>query len=173
MQQNFAVVGPTGPKSDSGKRRASLNALKHGIFAEVLIQGGKFHGQIDNLDAMVAHLRRAIPPRNALTSILIDQLAITFIRQAQLYALDSELAPIFFKRLKEHTHDASTSIITASIERADEIAFIQRSPSLEVLIKYEAALDRKADRILKQIEKAQLMGAEQPEGSSPESGADH
>lgn len=173
MQEHLAVSGPTGPRSDAGKRRARRNALKHGIFAQVLIQGGEFQGRTDTLDTIVTELRRTIRPRNGLTDILIDQLAITLMRQARLYSLDSELAPVFFKRLKEHTQDATTSVITASIERADEVAFIQRSPSLEVLIKYESNLDRKLERLLNQIDKAQLMGAEPPAGSPRESGADH
>lgn len=149
----------TGPKTSPGKRRVRLNALKHGIFAEILFQEGKLQVPAQQFDDLVQELRHAIRPTNALEDILIDQLAMTLIRLARLYTADSEVAPVFFNRLKECTDDATASIVTASIEKGDEVAFFHRGPSLDVLVRYEASLDRKVGKLLNQIEQARRIGS--------------
>jgi hypothetical protein len=136
-----------------------LNALKHGIFAEILFQEGKLQVPAQQFDDLVQELRHAIRPTNALEDILIDQLAMTLIRLARLYTADSEVAPVFFNRLKECTDDATASIVTASIEKGDEVAFFHRGPSLDVLVRYEASLDRKVGKLLNQIEQARRIGS--------------
>jgi len=147
----------TGPKTVPGKRRAKLNATKHGIFAEVLFEGGKFQVPARQFDDLVQDLRHAIRPANALECILVDQIAITLIRLARLYAADSQVAPVFFNRLKQCTDDATASIVTASIEKGDEVAFFHRGPSLDLLVRYEVSLDRKVGKLLNQIEQARRI----------------
>jgi hypothetical protein len=136
-----------------------LNAVKHGIFVEMLFQGGKFEAVAQQFNDLVKELCQAIRPTNALEDILVDQLAMTLMRLARLYAADSEVAPGFFARLKESTDDASTSIVTVAIEKADEVAFFHRGPSLDSLVRYEASLDRKVGKLLNQIEQAHRIGS--------------
>jgi hypothetical protein len=149
----------TGPKTPAGKERVKLNALKHGIFAEIVFQGGKFQAPIELFDDLVSELRNAIRPTNGLEFILVDKLAITLFRLSRVYQADSEVAPLFFKRLKENADDESTSIVTASIEKDNEVAFFRRGPSLEVLVRYEASLVRQVGKILDQIEQARRIGS--------------
>jgi hypothetical protein len=149
----------TGPKTALGKKRMKFNAVKHGIFVEILFSGGKFEAAAQQFNDLVRELHEAIRPTNALEHILVDQLAMTLIRLARLYAADSEVAPAFFARLKESTDDASTSIVTAAIEKADEVAFFHRGPSLDSLVRYEVSLDRKVGKLLDQIEQARRIGS--------------
>jgi hypothetical protein len=148
----------TGPKTESGKKRVSFNAVKHGIFVEILFQDSKFQAGAKNFEGLLQQLREAIRPASILEDILVDQLAITLIRLARLYTADSEIAPAFFSRLKESTDDASAAIVTAAIEKADEVAFFHRGPSLDSLVRYESSLDRKVGKLLDQIEQARRIG---------------
>jgi hypothetical protein len=159
MANSRSICSPTGPRTPQGKRRVRLNALNHGIFAEIVFGEGKFQTPVEDFDNLVHGLRRTFQPTNPFAVMLIDQLAITLIRLAKLYAADSEIAPTFFRRLQESTDDASTSVITASIEKADQVAFFHRGPSLEVLIKYEASLDRKVAKLLDQLEQVRRIGS--------------
>jgi len=160
MSNNFGTKQSTGPKSAGGKQRVKLNALKHGIFAEIVFQGGKFQAPVELFDDLVYELRNTIRPTNGLEYILVDELAITLYRLSRVYQADSEVAPLFFRRLKENTDDGSTSIVTASIEKEDEVAFFHRGPSLEVLVRYEAGLFRQVGKILDQIEQVRRIRSE-------------
>ena len=152
MSNSIGSKQSTGPRTAAGKQRVRLNALKHGIFAEIVFQGGKFQVPVELFDDLVLEIRNAVQPTNGLEFILVDKLAITLFRLSRVYQADSEVAPLFFKRLKENTDDGSTSIIMASIEKEDEVAFFHRGPSLEVLVRYEAGLVRQVGKILDQIE---------------------
>jgi hypothetical protein len=147
----------TGPRTAVGKQRVKLNALKHGIFAEIVFQGGKFQVPVELFDDLVHEIRNAVQPINGLEFILVDKLAITLFRLSRVYQADSEVAPLFFKRLKENTENGSTSIVTVSIEKDDEAAFFHRGPSLDVLVRYEAGLVRQVGKILDQIEQVRRI----------------
>jgi hypothetical protein len=63
----------TGPRSDEGKERARLNALKHGVTAQTPVLPGEdpalFHGLVEAFTA-------GLQPQNPVESILIDQMAL-------------------------------------------------------------------------------------------------
>jgi len=159
MSNSIGTKQSPGPRTAVGKQRVKLNALKHGIFAEIVFQGGKFQAPVELFDDLVDELRNTIRPTNGLEFILVDQLAITLFRLSRVYQADSEVAPLFFEKLKESTHDGSTSIVTAAIEKEDEVAFFHRGPSLEVLVRYEAGLFRQVGKILDQIEQVRRIGS--------------
>src|ERR1700690_344713 len=159
MSETPARKRSTGPKTEPGKQRVKFNAVTHGIFAEILFQGNNLKVEARQFDDLVGELREAIRPTNALEATLVDHLAIAFIRLARLYVADSEVAPLFFKRLKESTDDATAAIVTASIDKGDEVAFFHRGSSLDLLFPYEAGLDRKLGKLLGQIEQARRIGS--------------
>jgi hypothetical protein len=166
MSDNNGGKQSTGPKTDSGKRRVRLNALRHGIFAEIVLDGGKFQVSVELFDALVEDLRNSIRPLNGLESVLVDTLAIILFRLSRVYQADAEVAPLFFEKLKENTEDESTSIVTASIEKSDEVAFFRRGPSLELLVRYESGLVRQVGKILDQIEQVRGLGLESANSGS-------
>jgi len=166
MANSIGTKQSTGPRTAVGKQRVKLNALKHGIFAEIVFQGGKFQAPVELFDDLVDELRNSIRPTSGLEFILVDKLAITLFRLSRVYQADSEVAPLFFKKLKENTDDGSTSIVTASIEKDDEVAFFHRGPSLEVLVRYEAGLFRQVGKILDHIQQVRRIGSGSAEKAS-------
>jgi hypothetical protein len=82
----------TGPKTEAGKRRSSRNAMRHGIFAEKTLREADpelAEGQLR--DAFVAELRRDLKPKGAFEEVLVDKLALLYIRLQRLHQLEAAL----------------------------------------------------------------------------------
>src|SRR5450432_250648 len=64
----------TGPRTEEGKRRASLNALKHGCTAQTIILPGE---DIHHFAKFHQSLKDSLAPANALEESLVESLAQT------------------------------------------------------------------------------------------------
>jgi hypothetical protein len=145
------------PATFAGKQRIRLNALKYGILAQIILRDTKCQLPAERLGVLLQQLRTAIRPKNALSEIPVEQLAVTLLRLPRLYVVDSEIAPIFSDRVKEYTDDMSALLAATAVEKAEDLAFFHRGRSLELLIRFEAGRDRKVDRLFDQIQQAQRM----------------
>ncbi len=54
--------GPTGPRTELGKQRSKLNAVKYGIFSSVLLLGTESHQEFDRLTGSFLVFRITISP---------------------------------------------------------------------------------------------------------------
>ena len=70
----------TGPRTPSGKARSSLNALKHGFFADTVVLPGDKTESIDDFHALCDALRAEFAPVGPLEDILVERLAATYWR---------------------------------------------------------------------------------------------
>ena len=66
----------TGPKTEAGKSRSKLNALKHGLSAEKVVIGDEDPREFE---ALREELQRDWQPDTALESELVDQLSWNFL----------------------------------------------------------------------------------------------
>ena len=71
----------TGPRTEQGKQRASLNSTKHGVFSKVVVLRSESRAEYDEL---LARLREALQPEGALEELLVEKLATTTWRQRRL-----------------------------------------------------------------------------------------
>jgi hypothetical protein len=73
--------GPTGPRTQTGKQRSKLNAVKCGIFSSVMLLGSESK---DEFDSLVSGLMAHYQPVGSLEEALVDQLATSLWRFRRL-----------------------------------------------------------------------------------------
>jgi hypothetical protein len=72
---------PTGPRSSLGKDRTKHNALKHGIFSQVVLLKNEPRSEFDSL---LSRLRDDLQPEGMLEEILVEKLATLVWRHRRL-----------------------------------------------------------------------------------------
>jgi hypothetical protein len=70
----------TGPRTTAGKRRSRLNALKSGIFANVLLLDGE---SLAEFESLLTGLRKDFQPQGVFESVLVGDLAAAIWRKQQ------------------------------------------------------------------------------------------
>jgi hypothetical protein len=71
----------TGPRTPQGKERSKLNALRHGIFSEVVVLKGESHAKYRSL---LEELGKTLQPEGKPEEILVEKLAAILWRQRRL-----------------------------------------------------------------------------------------
>jgi hypothetical protein len=71
----------TGPRTELGKRRASRNATKHGVFSKVVVLEGESQAEYQKL---WAGLREAFRPVGEHEELLVEKLAVNEWRRRRL-----------------------------------------------------------------------------------------
>jgi len=130
----------TGPRTQLGKQRSSLNALKLGIFSKVVVLKNESQTEFEDLlDGLCDYLQ----PEGTLEQILVEKLAALFWRERRLIIADSK--PNILKEIDQHDPFRSNAL-----------------PEWDRLLRYETSLDRAIDRTLNQLERYQRMRLGQP-----------
>lgn len=81
--QGLALRGSTGPRSHRGKRRSRYNALKHGIFAKVVLQGSVLRESKAEYLELLASLCASLQPAGGAEELLVEKLAMLAWRMAR------------------------------------------------------------------------------------------
>ena len=81
-----AVRRARGPRTRIGKRRSSMNALKHGMLSEHLILEGENRSDFDKLHH---GLRCDFQPQGAMESYLVEHLAVLIWRRRRIVVAES------------------------------------------------------------------------------------
>jgi hypothetical protein len=76
----------TGPRTDLGKTRASMNALKHGITAQQIVVPGEDPAAFDQ---HLEQVRQALQPDGALEEQLAERIAVCMWRLRRLYNIEA------------------------------------------------------------------------------------
>jgi hypothetical protein len=108
----------TGPKTEAGKQRSSLNALRHGLTGQIIVLPG------DDLDAYQRHVQSYVKqckPKGAIEAQLVQTLADTAWRLNRVAALENNLLTLGMVRLPDQLTDAPEQVqqhlaIAASLE---------------------------------------------------------
>lgn len=75
----------TGPRTPAGRIRASLNAVRHGLYAETAVLPGEDRAAFDDL---CAHVEDALAPANEMERILVHRIAVLLWRQQRNLAAE-------------------------------------------------------------------------------------
>ena len=90
MQQELVAgrrkVKGTGPRTESGKQRASRNALKQGIFSKAVVLKGESRAEYERFRA---GLRKAREPQDEMEALLVDKLAMFTWRLRRVLVAES------------------------------------------------------------------------------------
>ena len=136
----LVVRRATGPRTQQGKKNSKYNALKHGVFSQVVLLKGEPQAELDSL---LSGLRNDLEPEGTLEELLVDKLAALVWRHRRLIIADAE-RPLRGTSLLEFPHD------------------LVGGPTLDLLLRYESNLERAFDRTLNQLERLQRMRKGQP-----------
>ena len=88
----IVLGGPTGPRTRRGKQRSRYNAVKHGIFSEVVLKGRE---SIEQYESLLCDLTRQFRPEETLEEVLVEKLAMLLWRHRRLVQTESaEIAKV-------------------------------------------------------------------------------
>ena len=117
----------------NGHSASRQNAVRHGIFADILLAGDKLGESRERYLALLSALRSSLRPADSFEELLVEKLSCLFLRLSRVYKADRWLAPKLFKKVGEAL-DASSSVEVVDILSADtEVVVCRRDPSPELV----------------------------------------
>jgi len=147
----------------NGKRTSKLNAVTHGILADILLVGDHLGESSETYTRMLSALRRSIRPVDNFEELQIEKLAFLYIRLARVYKADWRLAPKLFEKL-EKSIDADHPFVTEELFDFGEVMGQRKDPTPELLVRYESNIERQISRTIDQLEQWRMM---RPNNSKP------
>ena len=139
----------TGPKTEAGKKRSSLNAYRHGLTGQTIILPA------EDLDAYQAFTRTFFndyKPVGTIEKQLVQSLADTSWRLNRVAALEHNLIGLGFN---ENSNSISTEHPEAHAALVTIAALREQTPALAILSLHTARLSRHFKETLKQLNDAQ------------------
>jgi hypothetical protein len=133
--------------------KSRFNSTKHGIFATLLCNSNFLEEAETDFKAILSGLRNALRPMNEFEGIQVDKLAFLYLRLRKLYEADWRVAPKLFAKVTEVLDENRGVVEVAAVEEGQEVAFLRRDPSPELLIRYESNIERQIARTLDQLGK--------------------
>src|SRR5271163_651884 len=147
----------TGPRTESGKQRSSLNALRHGLTGHVIVLPSEDHAAYDT------HNRRFfddLQPKGALEQQLVQSLADTSWRLNRVAALETNLLTL---GMTEHSAAINTSEPEVHAALATAASLREQTRALSNLSTHEHRLSRQFERTLNQLREIQSERREKEE----------
>lgn len=141
----------------NAKKHSKHNAIRHGIFAEILLSGGAFGEEADDYLRFVSILRDSLRPTNGFEETLVEKLAVLFLRLSRVYKADAEMAPKMLARVNESLKKGHSATDTVWISREDEVLVVRKEPTPDLILRYETNLERQIGRTLEQIARLREM----------------
>jgi len=141
-----------GPRTAQGKARTKFNAVQTGIFAKVLLTAdppGKSHGDYRDL---IAELQESIRPRDRFEEMLVETLALQFLRLTRVYEADAAVAPVLFRSVREKLDSDGFEARTGDTLREEPFG-VGKLPAADLLMRYEAGIWRQIDRIMERLDR--------------------
>lgn len=103
----------TGPKTENGKQRSSMNATTHGIFARIPSLPGEDQ---EFLKAIADDIYNTYKPQDAMEVILVERITIAYFKQVRLRAAEEAHIKI----------NMSEDRLTLSLNMALEVPYLDR-----------------------------------------------
>src|SRR5713226_2754721 len=139
----------TGPKTEAGKKRSSLNAYRHGLTGQTIILPAK---DLDAYQEVTRTFFNDYKPVGTLEKHLVQFLADTAWRLHRLAGLESNLLALGFD---EHSDSITTEHPEAHAALVIIEALRDETPALAVLGLHTARLSRHFEKTLTQLKDAQ------------------
>ncbi len=139
----------TGPRTEAGKQRSSLNALRHGLTGHVIVLPSEDHS------AYAAHTKRFfddLQPKGALEQQLVQSLADSSWRLNRVVALESNLLTL---GMTEQSAAINTSEAEVHAALATAASLREQTRALANLSTHEHRLSRQFERTLDQLREIQ------------------
>ena len=141
----------TGPKTEAGKQRSSLNALRHGLTGQIVVM------PTEDLEAYQQHLNRYAAeyhPQGATESDLVQVLADTSWRLHRVAALETNLLTLGMAR---ESNPLSSALPQIQDAMALASALESQSKALSNLSMHGQRLSRQLERTIIQLRDLQKI----------------
>ena len=129
----------SGPRTKEGKAKSRQNALKHGIFSDIVVLEGESRAEFDSL---LLGLRNDIQPEGTLEAFLVEK-----------------LAAIIWRLRRQMIADGAQTLKGGGLVEFERIV---GAADLDLLLRFESNLDWAFDRTLNQLERLQQIHNGQP-----------
>ena len=143
----------TGPRTVEGKRRSRHNAIRHGIFADLVLTAEPFRESTQDYERLLEGLTKGLAPDNALDQTLVEALAFEFLRLSRIYKADAQIAPRMFEGVHRALVEDNSHVFTECVDKEREIAFVQKPLDPELLIRYGSHVTKHIHRILDRFDR--------------------
>jgi hypothetical protein len=150
-----------GPRTAKGKQRSKQNAVKHGLFADIVLAGEPFRELLEDYTRLLEGLREYFRPVGALEDVIVEQLAFEFLRLGRLYKADVRVAPQVFRRLEADLRKEEPSTLDFA-DRVGEALVIRRQVASELLLRYGNSVSNQIHRLLDRLDRLQKTRLGQP-----------
>jgi hypothetical protein len=152
-----------------GRNCRNGNALKHGVFAQIVLKDNPFGEDQQDFLTLRSMLCESLRPVGGLEETLTEILAVLFFRLIRLYRADLKIAPRLFKRITELLGPGQPAVKARWTSPEDQVIVVQREPTSDSFMRYEASLQKQIARTLSQIEGCQRTRREAFTLTSPAS----
>jgi len=139
----------TGPKTEAGKKRSSLNAYRHGLSGQTIILPAE---DLDAYHKFTQQFFNDLKPVGTIEKQLVQSLADTSWRLNRVAALENNLIGLGFD---EHSNSISTEHPEAHAALVIVEALREETRALAVLGLHTARLSRHFEKTLKQLNDTQ------------------
>ncbi len=143
--------------------------MKTGIFAKVVLAGKPFSERRDDFDHLVADLRQSIGPRDHFEEVLVEGLALEFLKLARTYQADAEVAPLLFRKIFQKFESNGEEQAIASLLN-EPSPTDQKLPAADLLMRYESGIWRQIDRLIERVEHWRRLHDSSAQTGWPKSG---
>jgi hypothetical protein len=151
-----------GPKTEAGKRRSSMNALRHGILAERVILSNESE---ENFQLVLDDYMEKYKPRDGVELGMVEQMSSCFWRLQRAVAIEKRL---FDQALENHPNGPE---LNRDGDAWNDLA--TTATSLQTMLRYQVMLDRMEARTQRKLflaRKLEQENQELPNEPSPNSG---
>src|SRR6516165_9444649 len=139
---------PTGPRTEEGKRRSSLNAFRHGLTGQIVIHTPEDQAAFQrHCDA----IREALKPVGALETDLAQAIAEDKWRLNRARALENSIFTLGFQ---EHS-DPNAGHPEVDAALAQGRTWIAQARNLQLLTTYEQRIRRSVEKNMAEIKALQ------------------
>jgi hypothetical protein len=128
-----------GPITEEGKRKASLNGLRHGFLSDLIVLPGE---SAESFKALLKQYVDKLAPIDGVEFSYVEELAASFWRLRRLWGVENRL---WTDAIAEHPNADPLGQI------ADGFRDLVRQPDLALLQRYEARLGRAHQRALNNL----------------------
>lgn len=143
----------TGPRTEAGKKRSSLNALRHGLTSQVVVLP---HEDLAAYAAFTAGFHQDLQPKNLIETQLVQSLADTQWRLNRCAALESNLYSLAYVRAGANDDpEGGVELTELQVALKMASAFRDNTDAIRTLSIHEQRLHRAFDNTLKQLKALQ------------------
>jgi hypothetical protein len=122
----------------------------------MILESEPFKESQAQFDQLVGGLQRTLAPESPIEKTLVEKLAFLFLRMIRLYKEDAEVAPLIFGSVKDGLSSWDSGYTTESREEG-EVVVPERTVSPDLLLRYEASIEKNIERTLNQLERLRAL----------------